>query len=116
MDEEGRLRNVTQKAQAIVRARRPRLLGEAVNRYIAERIEPQQEASDSVTAAWREVIPQNLSRFCRVAEIVHGRVRIVVSSPSYLHQLRLSGPRLLSQLQARCGRKAVKEIKFEIGR
>lgn len=116
MDEEGRLRSVTQKAQAIARARKPRLLGDAVNQYIAERIEPRQETSDDVAAAWKELAPRNAAGFCRLAEITRGRVRIVVNSPSYLYQLRLSGPELLRQLQARCGRKAVKEIKFEIGR
>jgi predicted nucleic acid-binding Zn ribbon protein len=116
MDEEGRLRSLTQKAQARAKARRPRLLGEAVNQYIAERVEPQQETSDDIAAAWRELVPRNLAGFCRLAEIARGRVRIVVNSPSYLYQLRLAAPGLLKQLQARCGRKAVKEIKFEIGR
>lgn len=116
MDEEGRLRSVTQKAQAIAKARRPRPLADAVNQYIAECLEPRREGSADVTAAWKEIVPHEFAGCCRIAEIARGRVKIAVSSPSYLYQLRLSGPELLKQLQGRCGRRAVKELKFETGR
>jgi predicted nucleic acid-binding Zn ribbon protein len=116
MDEEGRLRNLTQKAQAVARARRPRLLGEFVTQYMADRVESQQESSNSVAAAWKEVAPPQLAAFCRLAEVVQGKVKVRVSSPSYMHQLRLMEAGLLQQLQARCGRKTVKSLRFEIGR
>jgi predicted nucleic acid-binding Zn ribbon protein len=116
MDEEGRLRSVTQRAQAIAKARKPRLLAEAVNQYIAQQVQPRQGAADNITEAWKEIVPQNLAAFCRLAEISRGRVKIVVNSPSYMHQLRLSEAELLRKLQERCGRRDVKSIRFEIGR
>jgi predicted nucleic acid-binding Zn ribbon protein len=116
MDEDGRLRNVTSKAQAIAKARKPQALAKAINEYIAEHVEQKHEENQDIAKAWRETVPSQLASFCRLAEITRGRVRIVVQSPSHLYQLRLSERELLLAMQKRCGRKAVKELKFEIGR
>jgi predicted nucleic acid-binding Zn ribbon protein len=116
MDEEEFLRRLTRKAAAIREARKPRLLGHLVGEYMAARVEPQHDRFESVAIAWKEVVPQGLAGFCRLADVARGKARIVVSSPSYLHQLRLQGPDLLAKLQQRAGRGKVKDIKFEIGR
>jgi predicted nucleic acid-binding Zn ribbon protein len=116
MSEEERLRRVTQKARSIAEARKPRPLGELVGRYMAERVDPRHDVFESVAAAWAETVPQGMAGFCRLADVTHGKARVVVSSPSHLYQLQLCGPQLLGQLQQRCGKKTVRYIKFEIGR
>ena len=116
MSEEERLRRVTQKAHSITEARRPRPLGELVEQYMAERVDPRHEVFESVAAAWEETVPQGMAGFCRLADVTSGKARILVSSPSHLYQLQLCGPQLLGQLQQRCGKKAVRYIRFEIGR
>jgi len=116
MSEEERLRRVTQKARSIAEARRPRPIGELVARYIAERVDPRHENFESVAAAWEETAPRGMVGFCRLADVIHGKARVLVSSPSHLYQLQLCGPQLLEQLRQRCGKKTVKSIKFEIGR
>jgi hypothetical protein len=116
MSEEERLRRVTQRARSIAEAKRPRPIGELVRRYMAERVDPRHEVFDSVATAWEETVPQGMAGFCRLADVTGGKARVLVSSPSYLYQLQLCGPQLLGQLQKRCGKKAVRYIKFEIGR
>jgi predicted nucleic acid-binding Zn ribbon protein len=91
-------------------------LGEVVNRYIAEALNPQHETAAKVAAAWQEVVPAAMAGHCRLAEVSRGTARILVSSPSYLHQLRLMEAQLLAGLQQKAGRKAVRGIRFQIGR
>jgi hypothetical protein len=42
-------------------------------------------------------------------------LKVFVDSPSYMHELRLCGPQLLSELQERCRSARVRTIKFAIG-
>jgi len=115
MSEEEYLSRLAKRAHAITQARRPQLLGEFLGEYITEQVQLRCKLAESVAVAWKEVVPQNLAGCCRVGAVAHGKVKVLVSSPSYLHQLRTMESRLLAQLQQRTGKRAVKHIRFEIG-
>jgi hypothetical protein len=116
MDEDGRLRSLTQRPNGRTEARKPQLLGDAVGKYIASRLEPQHDVFSKAVAAWNQTVPDEYAGFCRLAEVRNGTARIVVSSPSHLHCLRLLSAGLLAGLQKGTGKKIVKNIRFEIGR
>ena len=115
MDEEGRLKELTRRPNARAEARKPKPLGDILAGYISTCLEPQHEVYAKVAEAWEEIVPRELSGFCRLADVSRGMARVRVSSPSYLHQMRLRSGELLTHLQLRAGRKAVRNIRFEIG-
>ncbi|HSV27695.1 MAG TPA: DUF721 domain-containing protein [Sedimentisphaerales bacterium] len=115
MDEEGRLKELTRRPKARAEARRPKPLGDILTLYMGDCLEPRHEAFAKVAEAWQEIVPRHLARFCRLADVSRGTVRVRVNSPAYMHQLRLQAGELLAHLQLRAGRKTVRNIRFEIG-
>lgn len=115
MDEEGRLKELTRRPNARAEARKPKPLGDILAGYISTCLEPQHEVFAKVAEAWEEIVPGEFGAFCRLAGVRRGMVQVRVSSPAYLHQMRLRSGELLAHLQLRAGRKTVRNIRFEIG-
>ena len=107
---------MTQRPRTRAEARKPQLLGDVLGRYLASRVEPQHDAFSKVLAAWNRIVPGEFTGVCRLAEVARGTARVVVSSPSHLHRLRLLSSGLLADLQQGTGKKLVRSIRFEIGR
>lgn len=90
-------------------------LGEMVSELMTRQITPRHARFASVVELWSQLLPDELYRHCRIAEISGGRLKITVDSPSYLHELRLRSSELLEQLQRDCPRAGIREIKFIVG-
>jgi len=90
-------------------------LGEALRQLMVERIMPRQSRFQSICEAWNSLLPVELCRHCRLVDISGGQLKVSVDSPSYMHELRLCGPQLLSELRKSCPQLRLKDIKFTIG-
>jgi predicted nucleic acid-binding Zn ribbon protein len=90
-------------------------LGDAVRQLMEDWISPQQSRFGGVAEFWSELLPAELSRHCRLAGISGGQMKVLVDSPSYMHELRLCSSQLLEALRQRCPKARIKRIKFAIG-
>ncbi len=90
-------------------------LGEAVSELMDRQISPEHARYASVADFWSQLLPTELYRHCRIAEVSGGQLKITVDSPSYLHELRLCSSELLEQLKTNCPRARIRKIKFVIG-
>ena len=118
MDESERLRD-TDKIRVKWRPKQTRnkttKLGDVVKQIMENRISPQQAKFGLIAEAWSQLLPAELHRHCKIADISSGQLKILVDSPSYVHELRLCGSELLEELQRRCPRAKIEKIKFIIG-
>lgn len=115
MDEKQRLLRLTEKAARYRAARRPAAIGELLRGYMENRVRPRQQDFAIVKEAWDQVVPAAMAGVCRLGDVENGRVRVLVGSPPYRYQLQMCAGELLKELQNRCGRKTVRQIKFELG-
>jgi predicted nucleic acid-binding Zn ribbon protein len=116
MDEIERLRNADRAG--VKRRTKPNstaTLGEALSELMEDRIVPQQSRFGSVTDLWSELLPAELYQHCRLAGISGGQLKVLVDSPSYMHELRLCSSQLLKELQQRCPKARIRRIKLVIG-
>jgi len=90
-------------------------LGDVVQQFMDERISPRHRRFAAITEVWSVLLPEELCRHCRLGDFSGGQLKVFVDSPSYMHELRLCGPQLLSELQERCRSARVRTIKFAIG-
>jgi len=107
MDESKRLRNT-------VRHRTARL-GDILSELMEQQISPQQARFGSIIELWSQLLPPELHRHCRIADISGGQLKVLVDSPSYMYELRLCSSALLGELQRQCPRARIRKIKFTIG-
>lgn len=113
MDQEQYLRD-------IVKWKRPRkrkseaLLSEMLGEIIEKQISPKQGVYDMILQAWEQLLPEQLRQHCRIADVNAGRVKVLVDSPSYLHEFRLCGDPLLEELRKLCPKAKVKKIQFSL--
>ncbi len=105
------LHNTTSR-RGVNRPDRTIRVGKVVQKLMDNQLSPQQEASDVIDKLWRQLLPVELVRHSRIAEISGGRLKIQVDSASYMYELQLCSSGLLSELQRRCPQARVKEIKF----
>jgi predicted nucleic acid-binding Zn ribbon protein len=113
MDENERLCGVVRwrRKPKLVRTGR---LGDALGELMNKRISPQQARFGPVAELWGQLLPEELGRHCRIADISGGQLRVLVDSPSYAHELRMCGPKLLEELQRQCPRAKIRKIRFVV--
>jgi hypothetical protein len=87
-------------------------LDSAAQELIDNQILPQQTIFDSVNKLWEQLLPNELAQHCRISDITGGHLKVIVDSPSYMHELRLCSIELLKELQQRCSRARIKKIKL----
>jgi predicted nucleic acid-binding Zn ribbon protein len=90
-------------------------LGDAVRQLMEGRISRQQSRYGAVAEVWSRLLPAELSRHCRPADIAGGQLKVLADSPSYMYELRLCSEMLLRELQRRCPQARIKKIKCAIG-
>ncbi|HUW17985.1 MAG TPA: DUF721 domain-containing protein [Sedimentisphaerales bacterium] len=90
-------------------------LGDAVRQLMDHWVSPRQARFEAVTDLWNQLLPAELSRHCRVADISGGQLKVLADAPAYMHELRLCSSDLLEQLQQRCPKSRIKGIKCAIG-
>ncbi|MCK4887783.1 MAG: DUF721 domain-containing protein [Planctomycetes bacterium] len=104
----------------IVKWRKPRkrkteaLLGEMLGKIMEKQISPKQGVYDIISQAWEQLLPEQLRQHCKIVDINAGRIKVLVDSPSYLHEFRLCSCQLLEELQKLCPKARVKKINFSL--
>jgi len=119
MDESEKLRNfytVGFSRPAKPGSNKTTKLGDVVKQLVEERISPQQANFVSIAQLWSQLLPVELWRHCEIADMRGGQLKVLVDSPSYMHELRLCSSQLLEQLQQWCPQARIRRIKFAIGR
>jgi len=89
-------------------------LGECARELMKNRISPQQARFGSVADVWSQLLPTELRRHCKIADISYGQLKVLVDSPSYMYELQLCSSDLVGELQQQCPRAHIKEIKFVV--
>jgi len=90
-------------------------LGDTVKELMDNQISPRQEKIGLVVETWNELLPVGLAEHCRIDAILSGELKVLVDSPAFVHELRLCSPGLLEQLQQKCPRARIKNIRVIIG-
>jgi predicted nucleic acid-binding Zn ribbon protein len=90
-------------------------LGELVKDLMERRICPQQNKYESVARVLDGLLPTELRQHCRLEGISGGQVKVTADSPSYMQELRLCSSELLKELQQRCPKARIKNIRYVVG-
>ena len=109
MDKEEQFRNIVKWRTRPKRAKAVKL-GDTVKQYMDGGILPIQEKFGPIVELWSQLLPSELCQHSRIADITGGRLKIMVDSPSYMHELRLCSGQLLEQIQQRCPRARITKI------
>ncbi len=87
-------------------------IGNVVQQLLETSISPRLAIFSAVVELWNELLPTQLRQHCKVADISHGRLKVLVDLPSYMYELQLCSSELLEELQRQCPRANIKKIKF----
>ena len=90
-------------------------LGDTITRLMKNRISPQQARFGAVEELWSQLLPAELRRHCKIADISAGQLKVLVDLPPYMHELRLCSSELLKELQQQCPRAKIRKIKLVVG-
>ncbi len=114
MNEEEQLR-CTVKRQKQRHPDRAVRLGDIAKELMENRISPRQARFGSIPDIWSQLLPAELRRHCKIADISGGQLKVLVDLPAYRYELQLCSSELLSELQRQCPRAHIKEIKLVVG-
>lgn len=114
MDEDEQLYN-TVRWRAKSNSSKAKHLGEVVKQLMENRISPQQARFAKVIELWSCLLPAELRRHCKLADISAGQLKVLVDSSTHLYELQLCSSQLLKEVQLQCPKARIKEIKFAIG-
>jgi predicted nucleic acid-binding Zn ribbon protein len=89
-------------------------LSHSLSKLMDRRIKPRHKRFGPVIELWQQLLPTELSEHSRVDGILGGQLKVLVDSPSHMHELRLCSSQLLEQLQQYCPQARIKDIKFVI--
>ena len=90
-------------------------LGDVARELMKNRISPRQARFGSIPEVWNRLLPEQLSRHCRIQGISAGQLKVQVDSSPYQYELQLCSEEILSELQQQCPRANIKKIKFVVG-
>ena len=90
-------------------------LGDIAKELLENQISPKQARFGSIPEIWRQLLPDELRRHCKIAGISGGQLKVSVDLPAYKYELQLCSSELLSELQQQCPRAHIKKIKFVVG-
>ncbi len=89
-------------------------LGDTLSELMENQISPRHVVFSSVVELFGRLLPAELARHCKLADISGGQLKVLVDSPSYMHELRLCSLELLGELQRQCPRARIRKIKLVI--
>jgi hypothetical protein len=127
MDESGQLGNHTSLRRApklsgcgVKRRTRPGSnkavrLGDVLGELMEGQISPRQARFESIVDLWCQLLPVELRRHCKIADISGGQLKVLVDSSSYANELRWCSSQLLEELGQRCPQARIKRIKVAVG-
>ena len=112
MDGDKQLRRITSQPTKPGKTAR---LDEALSKLMENQILPQRARFVSIIELWNRLLPADLRRHCGIVDVAAGQLTVQVDSPSYANELRWCRPGLLEEIQMRCPRARIKEIKIILG-
>ena len=90
-------------------------LGDTIEEFMESKALPQWTKYNSIVELWNQMLPDELSRHCRIVDISGGRLKVLADSPSYMYELNLLSKNIIFELQRRCPRHQIQQIKIAIG-
>ena len=90
-------------------------LGDVVGRMV-EGKSRQQKRYGKILEVWNQLLSGTLLEHCRIVDIQGGVLKVQVDSVIYRQELEWCRTELLQEIQRRCGRFRVEEIKIVSGR
>lgn len=114
MNEEEQL-SFTAKSRKQQHLNRAVRLGDVAKELLENQISPKQARFGSIPEVWRQLLPDELRRHCKITDISGGQLKVSVDLPAYKYELQLCSSELLSELQQQCPRAHIKKIKFVVG-
>lgn len=75
-----------------------------------------EKKASPLVAAWKEVVPDGFKEYCKIQKVERGVMMVTVSDGAFLFQLQTMKKELIDEIQSRCKRVKLKDIKFVIGR
>jgi len=114
MDEDQQLHNII-RWRTKSNSNRTAKLGDTVKQLMENQISPQQARFGPIAELWSQLLPAELCRHCKLADISGGQLKVLVDSPTHLYELQLCSSQLLEELQQQCPRARIKKIKFAVG-
>jgi len=91
-------------------------LAEPLQKLMDYRIAPAADKFGAVAQYWRQNLPEDLKKHCRIKNLDNGKLKVAVDSPVYLYEMKMMSPALLGELRASCPKAKIKYINFVIGR
>ncbi len=98
-----------------IKRKKPRRLGDTLVELMENQIAPRRARFGPVAEVWEQLLPAEMRRHCRIADIRGGRLKVVAESPSYQFELRLCSSELVKELAVRCPRAKVERIEIVVG-
>jgi hypothetical protein len=99
------------------RRSQPALLAEA----LAEVMEPRRtgitqryEAASRLNEVWAQLLPEEMTRRCRIIDLAAGVLAVEVDSPSYMYELRISSHQIVEHLRRECPEAKLKAMKITL--
>ena len=89
-------------------------LGDVIKDLVGNVISERQKQCRQLTDIWQQLLPEELSGHCRLIEFSSGTIRLKVSGPAYLHELRLCKGHLVKELNKCLDGVRVRDIKTEL--
>lgn len=90
----------------------PKLIGEVLGGYVAERGWEQPLAAGRVFADWAGLVGAEVAAHCRPTTLTQGQLRVEAESTAWATQLRLLSAKMLARLAAELGPETVTGIQF----
>ena len=87
-------------------------IGQAAEQFITGQVLPKQKKYGDVVEVWEQVLPEELSKHCKIVDVSGGSLSVKVDSPSHKYELRLCSPVILKELQKECPRAKLTKIKL----
>ena len=97
------------------KAKKAFAIGALVGDILDKQILPSQKQFGPVVEVWQQLLPDELREHCRLDSVRGGRLKVLVDSPSYLHELQSCRNELLERLQDGCKSARLSGIDFKIG-
>ena len=70
------------------------------------------EAASRLNEAWSQLLPVEMIKRCRIADLAAGVLTVEVDSPSYMYELRISSHQLVEHLQRECPEAKLRAMKI----
>lgn len=101
--------------QTGVKHEKPQRLGDVLVGLMENQVAPCRARFGPVAEVWEQLLPVELRRHCKIANIQGSRLKVVADSPAYQFEMRLCSSELVKELAARCPRARVERIDIVVG-